>query len=546
MKWFLVFLSLRLDDNKRMIGTKVTEFNLLLSCPNDLSQFKEEVSDCVECFNNLYGSASNVVVSVKHWKNASYPDSSKSTQEGINEQVVDHCSFGVALFGSRFGTPTQRYGSGTEEEISLLLGQGKQVFIYFLVGDGYQPDQASDPEQVAKVLAFKKNLKAYRDVKNKEEFHRYFFIDLTAYMLKQAEVETNSPFMKRHSELGIYGIPASKGNKVLIQRQSYDNSRLLVDRANEILAIIRKIQASPLKPRETPVPQQTVGPYGIDISAIQQMQSTISLYENLDVGEDVKALIRTFAQANGIVIDDAVFWNVGNLKKNPYSADLLGWGYQGTSEECARYVDILDLREKIEQLKEFRSYFALFSNRPLLSLFILNNGTCSDSDIDVTLKLPQASFLDISSFAYPEEAIIEEVVDRKFPTLIFSQTLTHDFSSYPDYPPFSNVSAIPEPILGVASDPNSIYDDQKRRYRNLIHCLGGYQVFNEADGIYLRFHFSEIKQHVNVLFPCFIFLSTIPESLTYTITSKGSPDEIHGVLAIVDSLPRPQSVSNGK
>jgi hypothetical protein len=521
-----------------MIGTKVTEFNLLLSCPNDLSEFKEEVSDCVECFNNLYGTASNVVVSVKHWKNASYPDSSKSTQEGINEQVVDHCSFGMALFGSRFGTPTERYGSGTEEEISLLLGQGKQVFIYFLVGEDYQPDQASDPEQAAKVLAFKKNLRAYRDVKNKEEFHRYFSIDLTAYMLKQAEVEITSPFAKRQSELGIYGIPASQGRGVLIQRRSYENSRLLVERANEILAIIHKIQASPLKPRETPVPQKTVGPYGIEMSVLQQVQSTLSLYENLDVSEGIKAPIRAFAQVNGIALDDTVFWNVGNLKKNTYSAGLLGLGYQGSPEECARYEDILDLSEKIEQLKEFRSYFALFSNQPFLSLFILNDGTCSDSDIDVTLKLPQGSFLDISSFAYPEEGIIEEVVDRKFPTLFFSQSLTHDFSSYPDYPPFSNVPAIPEPILGMASDPNSIYDDQKRRYRNLIHCLRGYQVFDEADGVYLRFHFSEIKQHVNVLFPCFIFLSAIPESLTYTITSKGSPDEIHGALTIADSLPR--------
>ena len=38
----------------------------------------------------------------------------------------------LLYFGTRFGTATDNYGSGTEEEIEEMLSADKQVFMYFL------------------------------------------------------------------------------------------------------------------------------------------------------------------------------------------------------------------------------------------------------------------------------------------------------------------------------------------------------------------------------------------------------------------------------
>ena len=36
------------------------------------------------------------------------------------------------MFWTRFGSPTENYGSGTEEEIERMISMNKQVFLYFL------------------------------------------------------------------------------------------------------------------------------------------------------------------------------------------------------------------------------------------------------------------------------------------------------------------------------------------------------------------------------------------------------------------------------
>lgn len=58
-----------------------------------------------------------------------------------------------AIFWTRFGTPTDKYGSGTEEEIEEMLSAGKQVFMYFL--DAPKNPSKVDMEQYKKLENFK-------------------------------------------------------------------------------------------------------------------------------------------------------------------------------------------------------------------------------------------------------------------------------------------------------------------------------------------------------------------------------------------------------
>lgn len=71
------------------------------------------------------------MIQTRYWKTSSYSQSGKKPQELLNEQFVKNCDAAVAVFWTRFGTPTDQYGSGTEEEIEIMLNAGKQVLCIF-------------------------------------------------------------------------------------------------------------------------------------------------------------------------------------------------------------------------------------------------------------------------------------------------------------------------------------------------------------------------------------------------------------------------------
>ena len=115
-----------------MPRTGITAYDLLISCPGDVLQYAEIVKECVESFNHTLGCINNAEIVTRHWATDSFPQSGDRPQELLNKQFVRDCDAAVAIFWTKFGTPTDKYGSGTEEEIEEMLSSGKQVFLYFV------------------------------------------------------------------------------------------------------------------------------------------------------------------------------------------------------------------------------------------------------------------------------------------------------------------------------------------------------------------------------------------------------------------------------
>ena len=130
-----------------------TIYDLLLSCPGDVIDLKDIIDDCVKNFNKLLGETNNIRVDLKHWSTDSFPQSGDKPQNLLNKQFIDDCDLCVALLGNRFGTPTDNYDSGTEEEIENMIANGKQVFLYFI--ERSVDPSTIDTEQLSKVRSFK-------------------------------------------------------------------------------------------------------------------------------------------------------------------------------------------------------------------------------------------------------------------------------------------------------------------------------------------------------------------------------------------------------
>lgn len=133
----------------------VTLYNLLISCPGDVKEEVTLIESSVDEFNEYYADTLGITIKTRHWSKSSYAQSGGKPQALLNEQFVDKCDAAVAIFWTKFGSPTDDYGSGTEEEIERMLQSGKQVFMYFS-DKPISPSQMNDEK---KSKHFVKNIK---------------------------------------------------------------------------------------------------------------------------------------------------------------------------------------------------------------------------------------------------------------------------------------------------------------------------------------------------------------------------------------------------
>jgi len=166
---------------------QVMAYDLLISCPGDVYRsFFGGLENAINNFNNLYGRNNDIAVRPMSWKKNTYSQYRKHPQESINRQIVDKTDFVAAVFWTRFGTETDKYGSGTEEEMERMFNDGKQVFLFFL--EKNIPPEMLDTEQFNKLKEFKK----------RHEKDSYFFTfrsrnDLENGFCRQLELYFSDP-----------------------------------------------------------------------------------------------------------------------------------------------------------------------------------------------------------------------------------------------------------------------------------------------------------------------------------------------------------------
>lgn len=91
---------------------------------------RDAVRSAISDWNAHVGVGKGVRLEAVGWESHAHPDSGAEPQAIINEQIGDECDIGVALFGSRLGSPTSAAPSGSAEEIDRLIARNAPVMIY--------------------------------------------------------------------------------------------------------------------------------------------------------------------------------------------------------------------------------------------------------------------------------------------------------------------------------------------------------------------------------------------------------------------------------
>lgn len=143
--------------------------------PGDVAKELKIAQEVVAEWNLLHAERCGFWVKHQHWSTDSHPDMSDRPQGVINRQMIDEAQIIVAIFWSRFGTPTGVAASGTEEEIRRAMRQERKVMIYFSNLEPLPPT-AQKPE-LDRLWEFRSEMRTQGLVasfSSRDEFRRIF------------------------------------------------------------------------------------------------------------------------------------------------------------------------------------------------------------------------------------------------------------------------------------------------------------------------------------------------------------------------------------
>jgi hypothetical protein len=96
------------------------------------------VRDAIWRWNAVSGWLLGATIEPVGWETHAVPEfeqQDRHPQKVLNEQIVDSCDFGIAMFWTKPGSPTDTHASGSLEEIARLRDAGKTVHALFSTRD---------------------------------------------------------------------------------------------------------------------------------------------------------------------------------------------------------------------------------------------------------------------------------------------------------------------------------------------------------------------------------------------------------------------------
>src|SRR5262249_55156699 len=123
------------------------------------------LAELIDEHNRAHGDT-RVRLELISWRTHTHPAADTDPQAAINKQIGDRYDLFVGIMWHRFGTPTPRAGSGTEEEFNLAMSRwerdptGTGVMMSSKTPPVPLPPHQLDLTQINKVAAFRARIKS--------------------------------------------------------------------------------------------------------------------------------------------------------------------------------------------------------------------------------------------------------------------------------------------------------------------------------------------------------------------------------------------------
>ncbi len=480
----------------------ITRYNILLSSPGDAKPLVDIAKKTIEAINHDHSEYTGIELHTKHWGSDSSADSGAEPQALLNKQIVDGADIVLAVFKERFGTPTQNYGSGTEEEIRLGLKDGKRVMVYFWNPPaGHVPSTEAQPD---KISAFRDSLgesALYKLFSDDAEFEKHINHDFTKLIydlegaterpLPSLSIAAAGPDGRLHDD-GLEFMPNLA--KATINAGIFDDD--IKDAYKAVKASpIRKSKPLPAKSEEMPSESVTVTPKAVSSrlvsSAFDNVKAPADMGKLVLQGSSLAEMSRGLAKQGvslcsaslgepvkfddrdartvseqleqlGLVFEDDLLC-LGELRRPSFDTNsLLGFSSkpQGTDAEKEKYKAAKRLVSLCKQRRDLKSFLAAFEGIYGVTFTLRNNGSAPAKHVRVELRVPSASLVMHGNAPQPSDyfighALEEEAWLSSFIDVLYKPQECPSFRNYED----SCVRSESGPRVGHVCTPQTLHMD---------------------------------------------------------------------------------------
>lgn len=500
----------------------IMQYSLLFSCPGDISAERDIAKKVVDEFNHLYSSTIGVSLLLKYWGTDVFPESGGKPQDLINSQLVDKCDAAIAVFWTRFGSPTDKYGSGTEEEIERMLQSGKQVFLYF--SDKPLPPSEQDSEGYKKIKEFRykySNQGIYWTFSTDTQFKDLLFAHLTNYFLGKTQLDAYKN--QNRPELKLLGIDQNGelSENASLYQFALNSTQSMKEYKTQIIQLFDEISEMNVGKREEPQ-------YKPQFALNMLSGSGSSFSDPVSINEDDRKIIEGVAKALNFHISES-FFELGNLSKNAILRSIhSGDSLIGSEKEKEKYYKINDVLDLIREASEWSPIEDGFRDKKCIRLALQNCGRAFDEDVEVSMSFPANCVESIYDIARFDNDQMDYLLTKCDIGELLGVKSTADYLGYSASKPDKGEPIqmpTPMPILGYAPDYSDAFFSE-------LQDTCCYSVYQKGEQCIVKLKFNYIKHNTTVAFPSVIFLNSKIADIPYTITSKNNPDVIEGKLMV--------------
>jgi len=179
---------------------KVTILKAFVASPSDVLDERAGLEEVIRELNDIWIKKQGYRLELLRWETDTYPNFGQDAQDVISQQIGEDYDIFIGIMWAQYGTPTGRAGSGTVEEFNRVYERFKSspesVHIMFYFKDAPISPSELDPDQLQKIIDFKKRLKKVGGLwwtfRTLEEFQLLIRVHLSRTVqkfVKQAEAE---------------------------------------------------------------------------------------------------------------------------------------------------------------------------------------------------------------------------------------------------------------------------------------------------------------------------------------------------------------------
>ncbi|MGA3080771.1 MAG: hypothetical protein ABSD44_05255 [Terracidiphilus sp.] len=174
---------------------------VFVSSPSDLDQENTRLEEVVKELNSTWSRKLGVRLDLVRWATHGYPGMGEDAQDVLNQELPDDYDIFVGVMWARFGTPTGRAHSGTEEEFLRALARYRSspesVKVMFYFKNAPLAPNSIDVSQLELVQKFKRSLgdegALYWHFVSLEEFEGYIRIHLSRLLQESGGTRNPRP-----------------------------------------------------------------------------------------------------------------------------------------------------------------------------------------------------------------------------------------------------------------------------------------------------------------------------------------------------------------